>query len=315
MTRDAAVRTLVFGDAPRGASARALGALTAALTLFLAATASAQNPPATTGAATAPPAGGGPAAAPSAAAAGAPGAAPRRSLIGARCADDAAKLCAGVEAGGGKLARCLRKHEGELSAPCKDALDVGAARAGRGAGAAAPAPGASAPSGAPAAPAAAAPMGGGPMHGKMGEWGPMHGMHKQCAADVTRLCKDVQPGHGRVAVCLNEHAAELAPGCKQHIETVMMHMNEKMDMHADCAADVQKLCSDVPAGQGRVAFCLGEHTSELSPACKKHVDEAKAQWAKRPKAPKGMKGPAVSGTGGAAAAVPPAPPVPPAPKM
>ena len=264
MTRDAAVSSLVFGDAPRGARARALGALTAALTLFLAATASAQSPPAP-GAAAAPPAGAASAAGTPVAAPGAPAATPRRSLIGARCADDATKLCAGVEAGGGKLARCLRKHEAELSAPCKDALEAGTGRAGREGAAAAPAPG-----GAPAPSAAAAPMGDGPMRdkmqgnmrGKMSEWGPMHGMHKQCAADVTRLCKDVPPGHGRVAVCLNEHAAELAPGCKQHVEMVMMHMNEKMDMHADCAADAQKLCSDVPAGQGRVAFCLGEHTSE-----------------------------------------------------
>src|SRR5690349_20644652 len=113
MTRDAAVNSLVFGEASRGSSARALGGLAAALAFFLAATATAQTPPATTGAAAAPPA-------PAAAAAG-----PRRSLIGARCADDAAKLCAGVEAGGGKLARCLRSHESELSAPCKDALEAG----------------------------------------------------------------------------------------------------------------------------------------------------------------------------------------------
>ncbi|HEY8925769.1 MAG TPA: hypothetical protein VIU64_15385 [Polyangia bacterium] len=274
----------------------------------MAATATAQTPPATTGAAAAPPA-------PAAAAAG-----PRRSLIGARCADDAAKLCAGVEAGGGKLARCLRTHEAELSAPCKDALEAGAGRAGRGGPPPAPAAGAAAP-GAPgaSAPGAAAPMGGPVMHGKkMSEWGPMHGMQKQCAADAARLCKDVQPGHGRVAVCLGEHSAELAPGCKQHIDMVMAHMNEKMDMHADCAADVQKLCSDVPAGQGRVAFCLGEHTNELTPACKKHVDEAKAQWAKRPKGPKGAAaGAAVPKPAPApgAPAAPPAPPAPPAPKM
>jgi len=248
-------------------------------------------------------------------------AAPRRSLIGARCADDAAKLCAGVEAGGGKLARCLKSHEAELSPACKGALEAGGARM-RGGPPPAPAAGATppgAPAAAPNAPAPGAPMGGPMMHGKKGmsEWGPMHGMQKQCAADAARLCKDVQPGHGRVAVCLSEHSAELAPGCKQHIEMVMAHMNEKMDMHADCAADAQKLCSDVPAGQGRVAFCLGEHTNELSPACKKHVAEAKARWAKRPKGPPSP--PPVPGAGLPTAkppggpAVPPAPPSPPAP--
>src|SRR3954470_5159987 len=56
-------------------------------------------------------------------AAAAPAAAPEhRSLIGTKCKDDAAKLCSGVAMGGGKLARCLRLHENDLSEPCKAAL-------------------------------------------------------------------------------------------------------------------------------------------------------------------------------------------------
>jgi hypothetical protein len=79
------------------------------------------------------------------AATAAPGAG-RRSLIGLRCKDDAAKLCAGIEPGGGKLARCLHGHEGELSEPCKAALmaswpsgKASAAPAGTGTTAASPA--------------------------------------------------------------------------------------------------------------------------------------------------------------------------------
>jgi hypothetical protein len=40
---------------------------------------------------------------------------------GARpCADDAAKLCKGVEKGEGHIAKCLKEHEKELSSACKE---------------------------------------------------------------------------------------------------------------------------------------------------------------------------------------------------
>jgi hypothetical protein len=36
------------------------------------------------------------------------------------CADDAARLCKGVQAGEGRVARCLKEHEKELSPACKE---------------------------------------------------------------------------------------------------------------------------------------------------------------------------------------------------
>ena len=45
-----------------------------------------------------------------------------RSLIGTRCREEIAKLCEDVKPGGGRLARCLRSHEAELSSDCKAAL-------------------------------------------------------------------------------------------------------------------------------------------------------------------------------------------------
>ena len=35
------------------------------------------------------------------------------------CAADAQKFCAGVKAGGGRIARCLKEHDAELSPSCK----------------------------------------------------------------------------------------------------------------------------------------------------------------------------------------------------
>jgi len=35
-----------------------------------------------------------------------------------------------------------------------------------------------------------------------------------CKADVQKFCKDVQPGGGRLAKCLDEHASDLSAECK-----------------------------------------------------------------------------------------------------
>ncbi len=43
---------------------------------------------------------------------------------------------------------------------------------------------------------------------------------RPCADDAARLCKDVQPGGGRLAKCLKEHENELSPACKQRIVEV-----------------------------------------------------------------------------------------------
>ncbi len=38
-----------------------------------------------------------------------------------------------------------------------------------------------------------------------------------------------------------------------------------------CRPDVQKLCSGVQPGGGRIVACLKQHESELSPQCQKQV--------------------------------------------
>ena len=43
------------------------------------------------------------------------------------------------------------------------------------------------------------------------------------------------------------------------------------DAQAACAADVQKLCSNVPAGGGRIIACLKQHQQEVSQGCKQAI--------------------------------------------
>jgi Cysteine rich repeat len=36
-----------------------------------------------------------------------------------------------------------------------------------------------------------------------------------CAEDIQKFCKDIQPGGGRIAKCLKEHACDLSSACKE----------------------------------------------------------------------------------------------------
>jgi hypothetical protein len=40
-----------------------------------------------------------------------------------------------------------------------------------------------------------------------------------CRADFDRLCPGVQPGGGRILACLNRHASELTPQCRDALKS------------------------------------------------------------------------------------------------
>jgi hypothetical protein len=89
------------------------------------------------------------------------------------CAEDLAKFCKDVQPGGGRLAKCLKAHEGELSPACKAGQEQARARARE--------------------------------------------AHEACADDVQKLCREVQPGGGRVIRCLKENSKSLSSECREKL--------------------------------------------------------------------------------------------------
>ena len=86
----------------------------------------------------------------------------------------------------------------------------------------------------------------------------------RCDGDIAKFCKDVQPGGGRIAKCLRDHEKELSPTCKEEVTEAQKRWNETAQV---CHDDVLKFCKDVQPGGGRIANCLKEHQSGLSPEC------------------------------------------------
>lgn len=88
------------------------------------------------------------------------------------------------------------------------------------------------------------------------------GIMNSCRADYHRMCSYVLPGHGRVARCLLDHEAQLAPNCRQAIRIA--------SAVEACSGDYQRLCPGVP--QGPQAFqCLAGRMNLLIPECRRVV--------------------------------------------
>jgi hypothetical protein len=86
-----------------------------------------------------------------------------------------------------------------------------------------------------------------------------------CEGDVSRLCKDVTPGDGRVATCLKDNESRLSTSCQSAFNDWRL---ERMKLTAACAGDVGKWCPQVPEGGGRILRCLREHGSDLTSDCR-----------------------------------------------
>ena len=89
------------------------------------------------------------------------------------CRADVAKLCKGIQPGGGRIAMCLKQHESELSPGCRETIAEAKEQ--------------------------------------------IKEFAEACKPDAEKLCKNVQPGQGRVARCLVEHKDQLSASCREKI--------------------------------------------------------------------------------------------------
>jgi hypothetical protein len=95
-----------------------------------------------------------------------------------------------------------------------------------------------------------------------------------CKADVEKLCKDVQPGEGRVLSCLKTHQADVSSKCAGELKSVAAAVKKVGDA---CETDIEKFCFDTPIGKGGIAKCLQKHSADLSADCKSAAAAAKSK--------------------------------------
>ena len=98
-------------------------------------------------------------------------------------------------------------------------------------------------------------------------------MRGACRADLQKLCKGIQPGGGRLVMCLKQHESEVSPGCREEMAEAKKEFKEFAEA---CKGDAQTFCKGVQPGQGRVLRCLAENKEKLSSGCRSEIAEAES---------------------------------------
>jgi Golgi apparatus protein 1 len=89
-----------------------------------------------------------------------------------------------------------------------------------------------------------------------------------CEGDVYSKCREVQPGEGRIALCLQSQESDLSSSCQQALSR---WRNLKMELGVVCRGDAGRLCPGLPEGDGRILACLKSHEKDLTSDCRSAV--------------------------------------------
>lgn len=93
-----------------------------------------------------------------------------------------------------------------------------------------------------------------------------------CKTELDAWCKDVTPGEGRVLSCLAAREDKLSGQCEYALYQASAQLDAFVSaikhVATECKAELEKNCSSVKLGEGRLAQCLLANEATASPACK-----------------------------------------------
>ena len=98
-----------------------------------------------------------------------------------------------------------------------------------------------------------------------------------CEADINNYCSQVTPGDGRLLHCMAAHEDKISGQCSYALYQAATLMEQMAAAIAyvgnQCSADIEKHCSAVAMGEGRILMCLEENAAEVSDTCKQAVQD------------------------------------------
>jgi len=93
-----------------------------------------------------------------------------------------------------------------------------------------------------------------------------------CMTELETYCSDVTPGQKRVLACLYSRNDKLSGKCEYALFDAAIQLERAVAALSyvvnECADDLDELCADVPAGEGRLLECLAKNESKVTTRCK-----------------------------------------------
>jgi len=94
-----------------------------------------------------------------------------------------------------------------------------------------------------------------------------------CEGDLKQYCSQVTPGEGRLLHCVAAHEDKLSGQCSYALYQAASLLEQLsvaiVYVAQSCETEIDTLCDDVKAGEGRILACLEENGESLGEPCKK----------------------------------------------
>lgn len=92
-----------------------------------------------------------------------------------------------------------------------------------------------------------------------------------CGPEIDKFCSTVNPGEGRVILCMMAHGDQISKKCGSALLDAAVLMGEASNFFQYaanvCKTDIMSTCSNAEVGDGNVAACLVANKEKISVPC------------------------------------------------
>jgi hypothetical protein len=100
---------------------------------------------------------------------------------------------------------------------------------------------------------------------------------KGCKTELDTYCKNVTPGEGRVLACLYAYEDKLSGQCQYALYDAAAQLERALTaltyVANECRDDLQKFCSGIQPGGGRLMACMDKNEKQVSDRCKQAMKD------------------------------------------
>ncbi len=100
---------------------------------------------------------------------------------------------------------------------------------------------------------------------------------KGCDKELKTYCKDVTPGEGRILACLYAHSDKLSGQCEYALYDAAAQLERALTaltyVANECRDDLEKFCSNIKPGEGRLLQCMDKNNAKVSNRCKQAMKD------------------------------------------
>jgi len=98
-----------------------------------------------------------------------------------------------------------------------------------------------------------------------------------CKVELEKYCSQVTPGQGRILACLYAYQDKLSGQCEYALYDAAVQLERAIATLSyvvnECGDDLDRHCSSVPAGEGRLLNCLEKNDKQVSGRCKQALKD------------------------------------------